>query len=99
VLEAVARQEGIEVTAEEIGREIGSLAAAIGREPKDLAKSLNRSGQVVALAGDIIRSKALDLLVEHADISPDPGTEEPTQRSEGSSEEVAATGGTAEETS
>lgn len=99
VLEAVARQEGIEVTAEEIGREIGSLAAAIGREPKDLAKSLNRSGQVVALAGDIIRSKALDLLVEHADISPDPGTEEPTQRSEGSSEAVAATGGTAEETS
>jgi len=99
VLEAVARQEGIEVTAEEIGREIGSLAAAIGREPKDLAKSLNRSGQVVALAGDIIRSKALDLLVEHADISPDPGTQEPTQRSEGSSEEVAATGGTAEETS
>ncbi len=99
VLEAVARQEGIEVTAEEIGREIGNLAAAIGREPKDLAKSLNRSGQVVALAGDIIRSKALDLLVEHADISPDPGTEEPTQRSEGSSEEVAATGGTAEETS
>jgi trigger factor len=99
VLEAVARQEGIEVTAEEIGREIGSLAAAIGREPKDLAKSLDRSGQVVALAGDIIRSKALDLLVEHADISPDPGTEEPTQRSEGSSEEVAATGATAEETS
>jgi trigger factor len=99
VLEAVARQEGIEVTAEEIGREIGSLAAAIGREPKDLAKSLDRSGQVVALAGDIIRSKALDLLVEHADISPDPGTEEPTQRSEGSSEAVAATGGTAEETS
>src|SRR6185503_5529356 len=57
VLEAIARQEGIEVTAEEIGREIGSLAAALGREPKDLAKSLDRTGQVVALAGDIIRSK------------------------------------------
>ena len=99
VLEAVARQERIEVTAEEIGREIGSLAAALGREPKDLAKSLDRTGQVVALAGDIIRSKALDFLVEHADISPDPGAEEPTQQSEGSSEEAAATDGTAEETS
>jgi len=99
VLEAVARQEGIEVTAEEIGREIGGLAAALGREPKDLANSLDRSGQVVALAGDIIRSKALDFLVEHADISPDPGAEEPTQQSEGSSEEAAATDGTAEETS
>jgi FKBP-type peptidyl-prolyl cis-trans isomerase (trigger factor) len=63
VLEAVARQEGLEVTAEEIGREIGGLAAALGRDPKDLAKSLDRSGQVVALAGDIIRSKALDFLV------------------------------------
>jgi trigger factor len=99
VLEAVARQEEIEVTAEEIGREIGSLAAALGREPKDLAKTLDRTGQVVALAGDIIRSKALDLLVEHADIRSDPGTQEPTPQAEGSSEEVVAADGTAEETS
>ena len=99
VLEAVARQEDIQVTAEEIGREIGSLAAALGREPKDLAKSLDRTGQVVALAGDIIRSKALDLLVEHADIRSDPGTEDPTRETERSSDEVAATAQTAEETS
>jgi trigger factor len=98
VLEAVARQEDIQVTAEEIGREIGSLAAALGREPKDLAKSLDRTGQVVALAGDIIRSKALDLLVEHADIRSDP-TEDPTRETERSSDEVAATAQTAEETS
>ncbi len=96
VLEAVARQEGIEVSAEEIGREIAGLAAALGRDPKDLAKSLDRSGQVVSLAGDIIRSKALDLLVEHADIRSDPGTKEP---GEGSSEEPAQSDGTAEETS
>jgi trigger factor len=99
VLEAVARQEDIQVTAEEIGREIGSLAAALGREPKDLAKSLDRTGQVVALAGDIIRSKALDFLVEHADIRSDPGTEDPTRETERSSDEVAATDQTAEETS
>jgi hypothetical protein len=30
---------------------------------------LDRSGQVVTLAGDIIRSKALDILVERADIT------------------------------
>jgi len=29
---------------------------------------LERTGQVVTLAGDIIRSKALDSIVEHADI-------------------------------
>jgi hypothetical protein len=30
---------------------------------------LERSGQVGSLAGDIIRNKALDLLVESADVS------------------------------
>ena len=68
VLEGIARAEDLEVTAEEIGAEIQVLAQAYGREPKDVAKSLERSGQVVTLAGDIIRTKALDLMVEHADI-------------------------------
>jgi trigger factor len=67
-LEAVARSEDLQVTAEEIGEEIRKLAAVLGRDPQDLARSLDRSGQVVSLAGDIIRSKALDFLVEHADV-------------------------------
>jgi len=69
VLEAVARAEDLQVSAEEIGVEIASLAEAYGREPKELAKQLDRTGQIVTLAGDIIRTKALDLLVEHADIT------------------------------
>ena len=68
VLEGVARAEKIEVTADEIGTEISSLAEAYQRDPKELAKALDRSGQIVTLAGDIIRGKALDLLVERADI-------------------------------
>ena len=36
---------------------------------RNLAKQLDRSGQIVTLAGDIIRSKALDILVERADIT------------------------------
>ncbi|MGZ8628726.1 MAG: trigger factor [Actinomycetota bacterium] len=86
VLESVARSEGIEVTSEELGREIAGLAAALGREAKEVAKSLDRSGQVVALAGDIIRSKALDVLVEHADIRPEGPLEEDAETSEGSQE-------------
>ncbi|HEV8564300.1 MAG TPA: trigger factor [Actinomycetota bacterium] len=77
VLEAVARGEQFEVTAEEIGAEVGALASAYGRETKELAKQLDRSGQIVTLAGDIIRSKALDLLVEHADIETVSGSEAP----------------------
>ncbi len=68
VLEAVARQEEIQVSEEEIGGEIAALASSLGRDPKDVAKQLERTGQVVTLAGDIIRSKALDSIVEHADI-------------------------------
>jgi trigger factor len=69
VLEGVARAADIQVDADEIGREIGVLAQAYDRDPKELAKQLERSGQIVTLAGDIIRGKALDLLVERADIT------------------------------
>lgn len=78
VLEGIARAEHLEVTAEEIGTEIAVLAQTYGREPKDVAKALERSGQMVTLAGDIIRGKALDLLVEHADIADESPTEEST---------------------
>jgi trigger factor len=80
-LEAVARQEEIGVTEEDLGREVAALAQAIGRDVKEVARLLERSGQVTSLAGDIIRSKALDLLVEAADITsggqPEPPTPEP----------------------
>ena len=69
VLEGVARAETSRSTADELGEEIGVLAQAYDRDPKELATQLDRSGQIVTLAGDIIRGKALDLLVERADIT------------------------------
>jgi len=90
VLEAVARAESLDVTAEELGAEIGKMAQAYDRDPKELAKQLDRSGQVVTLAGDIIRSKALDILVERADIteeSPEAAAE--TERPADGTEEQA----------
>ena len=66
VLEAVARQEGLTVTAEELERAVEDLASGLGRDAKEIRKALERSGQIRSLAGDIIRSKALDLLVEQA---------------------------------
>ena len=68
VLEAIARAEDIQVTPDELAGEITGLAAALGREPKEVAKTLESSGQIASLAGDIIRSKALDILIEHANI-------------------------------
>ena len=48
VLEGVARAADIDVTAEEIGTEVATLAQAYGRDPKELAKQLDRSGQIVS---------------------------------------------------
>jgi trigger factor len=83
VLEAVARQEGLTVTDEDLAREIAALAQASGRETKEVARVLERTGQVPSLAGDIIRTKALDLMVEAADVitegapaNPDPHPDE-----------------------
>jgi len=67
-LEAVARAEGLQVSAEEISGEIAALAQAVGRDPREIARTLERSGQVVSVAGDILRTKALDVVVDHAEI-------------------------------
>jgi trigger factor len=95
-LEGVARAEQLEVTADEIGAEITSLAQAYGRDAKEMATQLDRSGQIVTLAGDIIRSKALDVLVEHAEITDEtpedaePATDGPTDEPPADEQETDA---------
>jgi trigger factor len=87
VLEAVARQEEVKATREELEAEIRALAETTGKDAREVMKILERSGQVGSLAGDIIRSKALDLLVEAADVStggaPVPMETAPTEGQEG----------------
>lgn len=70
-LESVARQEELEVTAEDLAEEVNSLAQTMGRDAKSTVKALNQAGQMTSLASDIIRAKALDLLVEHAELVPE----------------------------
>ena len=67
-LEAIARNEDLQVSGEELAEQVATLAQALGRDPKDLAKTLNSSGQMSSLAGDIIRTKALDVLVDNAEV-------------------------------
>jgi trigger factor len=86
VLEAVARQEQLSVSAEDLEKEFSSLAESTGRDPKEIRKILERSGQVASLAGDIIRSKALDLLVEAADVSTEGAPEAAARESAETSE-------------
>jgi trigger factor len=83
-LEAVARAEGIRVADEELERAVQALAREVGRNPKEVRRSLDRTGQITSLAGDIIRDKALGVVVEHAEVVGDDESEaEPPQPEEG----------------
>jgi trigger factor len=64
LLETIAEQEGIDVTPEELDREITALAAASEVEVGEYRKALTEGGHESALTGDILRSKAVDRLLE-----------------------------------
>jgi trigger factor len=88
-LEAVARAEELLVTAEDLDRVIGELAKELGRDAKQVRRRLEASGQITSLASDIIRDKALDLVVKHAEVVDEPGqpkASEPATKSEGTGE-------------
>jgi trigger factor len=102
VLEAVARREDITSTADEIEADVKDIAQAWDRDVKEVRRVLQRTGQVAELAGDIIRGKALDLLVQAADVTGEGSwatqAEQPEEAtSEEAPSEEAASDGTARE--
>jgi trigger factor len=72
VLEKVAQAEGFEASDEEVEAEIRRQAERLGRDPEDVRKAIG-AGRGSAIRGDILRSKALTLLVENADLGVPPG--------------------------
>lgn len=64
LLEEVARTQNIEVTDEDIGRELAVAAARAGRDIKEVAEQVVSSGRLSAIAADILRRKALDFVVQ-----------------------------------
>jgi trigger factor len=67
VLEAVAAAEGMEASDDEVESEIQRQARRLGRDPEDVRKAL-AGGRAGVIRGDILRSKALAHMVEHADL-------------------------------
>jgi trigger factor len=63
LLEEVARAQRIEVTEEDLGREVAIAAARAQKDPQELAKQLVDRGRLGAVAADIMRRKALDHVV------------------------------------
>jgi trigger factor len=68
LLEEVARRENIQITDEEIGREIATAAVQAGTDPKKLAEDLAKAGRLGAVAADIMRRKALDHVVTSVNV-------------------------------
>lgn len=68
ILEEVGKREGLSASDEEVSEELAQHAHALGKEPSELQGQLETGGRMGALAADIIRRKALDLIVEKADI-------------------------------
>jgi trigger factor len=65
VLEAVARDAGIEVTPEDVSAVIQALATQSG-DPVAYLKAVRQSGRELALAGDILRNRAMDVILSAA---------------------------------
>jgi trigger factor len=78
-LDAVAQTEGLQVTDEERDSEVERLAARSGRDVEEVKQLLARqeAGEKAGMSidGDILRAKALDLLVERAAVTTKPADE------------------------
>jgi trigger factor len=65
VLEAVAKDAGIEVTPEDVSSVLQAAAARSG-DPVAYLKAFRQGGRELALAGDILRNRALDAILSAA---------------------------------
>jgi trigger factor len=68
ILEEIGKREGLSASDDEVAEELAQHAKSLGKEPAELRAQLESGGRLGALAADIIRRKALDLIVEKADI-------------------------------
>lgn len=65
VIEAVAEAEGLDVTEEDLSAAVQDLAARSG-DPVRYLKAFRQAGQELALASDILRNRALDVILSNA---------------------------------
>jgi trigger factor len=73
ILDQLAEQEKLEVEQEEIGQYVTQMAYQQGVAPDALARQLTSSGQLGAVVGDVLRSKAARLLAERAQVTDEAG--------------------------
>ncbi|MGH3327233.1 MAG: trigger factor [Streptomycetales bacterium] len=94
VLDALAEQEQLSVSQEELTQHIVQVAAGAGMAPDEFAQRVVEGGQVPILVSEVVRGKALAFVVEHAKITDASGREVDLQalRDEEEPQEVAEPG-------
>ena len=75
VLDKLALDNELNVEQEELTAFVVQQAQRMGVAPDQLARHLTDAGQITAVVQDVLRSKALDLLMEHAAIKDESGRE------------------------
>jgi trigger factor len=68
-LDAVVEVEGLAVTAQDRTKEVERIAARVERSPEEVRELLDEREDWGSVDGDILRTKALDLLVERAEVT------------------------------
>jgi trigger factor len=74
-LRAIAAQEEIAATEEEVSQEIERLAERLEEKPAKVRRDLDRRGLLEAVRSDVARGKALQFLVEHATVVDEDGNQ------------------------
>ena len=72
-LRAVAEAEGIEADDDEVDAEIGRIAEQVGQPASAVRAQLERAEQLPAVRSDLKKGKALEWLVEHAEVVDEDG--------------------------
>ncbi|MFF5260305.1 trigger factor [Actinomadura viridis] len=75
VLDQLAVQEELGVENEELSEYVVTQAMQMGVQPQQLAEYLTENNQLPAIVSEVLRSKALNLLVEHVTVKDESGNE------------------------
>lgn len=75
VLDQLAVQEELGVENEELSEYVVTQAMQMGVQPQQLAEYLTQNNQLPAIVSEVLRSKALNLVVEHVTVKDESGNE------------------------
>jgi len=73
VLDKLATQEELGLDQEELAAYVTEQAYRMGVQPDQLARQLSESGQLAAVAADVLRGKAMTLLAERSKVTDESG--------------------------